>query len=153
MDAFVTKPFQADHLRTQIMSLVQERRPLSVAPPVAETPAGLDLRTLHDVVGGDQELREELIAIFVREVPLAMARMQEALDTDDPQALYRAAHTVKPSLILFGLPGVEPLVRTLEDAGKIAHVGQQERQAYAMLRSRVKEAVASLSQAPDIQNL
>ncbi len=138
MNAFIAKPFQAEQLREAILQLTH-RRPLQL-PVQGDTEGStqtlkLDLRGLEDLVGDNALLRQELVDIFLEEVPKAIEKMQDALKRGDAMDLYRLAHSIKPSLLLFGLPDAAQTLKLLEDAEHLDLPGEPQHAAYVQLRA------------------
>jgi PAS domain S-box-containing protein len=153
MDAFVSKPFQAEQLKAAILQLAQGRLQAQLALTAASpsfppppSPIQLNLTALEELVGDDQTFRRELISIFREEVPKAMSQMQAALEKGSGKDLYRAAHQIKPSLLLFGIPEAGPLLAKLEAAAQHEHIDQSQQATFEALRANVTAVCDLLGQ-------
>jgi signal transduction histidine kinase/HPt (histidine-containing phosphotransfer) domain-containing protein len=143
MNAFIAKPFQAAQLREAILQLTQQRPSQPLVQAATETPTQpltLDLRPLEDLVGENAMLRQELVNIFLEEVPKAIEKMQDALKQGDAMGLYRLAHSIKPSLLLFGLPDAAQTLKILEAAEHLDMPGEPQHAAYVQLRASAHAA-------------
>ena len=125
MDAFISKPFQSDVLQAKMLELTSGKES---AIPKAPTPelqaiskrqaAPIDLAKLDELTAGNNDFRQELIDIFLAEVPKNMIKLEVALAANDFHAIYQIAHGVKPSLILFGIPNAAENVSLIETKAK-----------------------------------
>jgi HPt (histidine-containing phosphotransfer) domain-containing protein len=78
----------------------------------------LDPAAIVAAFGGGDALARDAARAFLTEAPRLLARVREALATDDAGALARAAHTLKSAIGNFPAPdGVEAAQR-LEDRGR-----------------------------------
>ncbi|HEX3353096.1 MAG TPA: Hpt domain-containing protein [Terriglobales bacterium] len=68
-------------------------------------------------LGGDEDLLRELCRIFLEESPKLQAKLREAIAHADPQAVMRAAHSLKGELGYLGADGPLQAARELEDMG------------------------------------
>jgi histidine phosphotransfer protein HptB len=67
-------------------------------------------------LGGDQKLLNEVIEIFLEEVPKHLASLQQAIAQDNAEAAEMAAHTLKGELGYLGILEVSRKARELEEA-------------------------------------
>lgn len=88
----------------------------------AETAATLDLVSMLDRVGGDNELLREITAIFLEEFPLLMQEIREAVESGDARKLEHAAHSLKGSVSNFGAPEAVDAAARLEMLGRAAQL-------------------------------
>ncbi|MEM6267950.1 MAG: response regulator [Bacteroidota bacterium] len=120
MNAFISKPFHPDTLRDKIVEWVGGGGPVEIAPKKeikAAEAAGrsyVDLSALDALAAGSDAFKAELIAIFLEEAPAALQRMQSSLVGKDGEAIYQAMHGLKPSLVMFKIPGHADLVPEVE---------------------------------------
>lgn len=78
-------------------------------------------------LGGDEALLRELCEIFLDECPKLVQKLRQALATDDPEAVMRAAHSLKGELGYLGATAAAQASRELEDMGhekNIARAGE-----------------------------
>ena len=68
-------------------------------------------------LGGDEDLLRELCKIFWEESPKLLQKLREAIAEVDPQAVMRAAHSLKGELGYLGAPGAAQAARELEGMG------------------------------------
>ena len=124
MDAFLTKPVQAEELEATLQRLVADGPPRPpAAAPAAPAAAALpeepilerdDLRKSTD---GDPDLLRQLLALFQTERPGWVREIEAALAASDRVALERGAHRLKGSLLTLGARrGAASAARLVETA-------------------------------------
>jgi HPt (histidine-containing phosphotransfer) domain-containing protein len=99
----------------------QEDTQLS-APPSDPTSSGRekvswDKTEALERLGGDEDLLGELCQIFVAESPKLLQKLREAIAEADPEAVMRAAHSLKGELGYLGAEDAVQAARELEDMG------------------------------------
>ncbi len=123
MDAFVTKPFRA----VELFRAVEEMAPEPQGPEVqAEPPASadedaepcLDWQGALGNLEGDEDLLIELTGMFFDQCPKLMAEIEEAIASEAPSDLRRAAHTLKGSANIVGGRAVAATAMRLEYIGR-----------------------------------
>lgn len=120
MDGFVSKPFTPEALLREIdRVLARFGAPDGEAGPRAEAGAALfDRADALSRIGGDEELLDMLIDMFVDDTPRYLAELDAALDAADWPRLARGAHDLKGVLATFSARRAEALARELEQAGQ-----------------------------------
>ena len=69
-------------------------------------------------VGGDRQLLDELLAIFLEDDPAHLEALRDAVTAADPAGIMRAAHTLGGSLRVLGAAAAIALVGQLEALGR-----------------------------------
>jgi signal transduction histidine kinase/CheY-like chemotaxis protein len=161
MDAYLSKPFTVDHLRTALDALLP---PLEAAPNVppeaaarpvqtpatvqqapfaaADAPAGpLDAGALETIrrmqQPGAPDLLEKIITLYLESSPQLMAALRSAIAASDAAAISRAAHALRSGSANVGAMALAEVCRSLEAAGRsgnltaTAVLGQQLIHEYA----------------------
>ena len=96
-------------------------------------------------VAGDQEILIELMEIWLRQTPRLLLDIKQAVQSDNPDALHLAAHTLKGSLQVFGMETAASIAAALEVAGRtrnLAGGADLERQLEAELALVVPQIIA-----------
>ncbi len=88
--------------------------------------AGLDLAAALARVDGDKELLKEIAEIFLEEYPGTVSEIRNAIAAKDPEALQRAAHSLKGSIGNFGSGGAYEAALRLEQMGRQGELDQSE---------------------------
>ena len=147
MDGYVSKPIRPEDLRDAIAKLGRlppsprwqpqrsdrEREPIDAASALARA-------------GGNVELLKEMVAVFLRELPVLMANLREAVLAADGRATERAAHKLKGCVSNFTARPAFAAASKLEALGRAGSLAEAA-PAYAELEkeiARLKLAVASL---------
>ena len=148
MDGYIAKPIQADDLIYALESLGQspavvegatrakrrEQEPIDTASALART-------------GGKVELLREMAALLLKELPMLMTNLREAVTAGDAKAIERAAHKLKGCVgNLSAHPAFESALRleVLGRDGSLSEAGP----VYAELEKeieRLKSATADFS--------
>jgi len=63
---------------------------------------------------GDEELLEELLVLFKDSAASDLELLQQAVATNDPAGVVRAAHSLKGASASLGIEGIRQLVMTME---------------------------------------
>jgi two-component system sensor histidine kinase/response regulator len=148
MDEYLTKPIKPEELSAALSRIPRDGRP-APAPAQAAAPADVapdapfDSAVALTYVGGDRELLDELLTIFVEDAPIRLEAIRRALAVNgDATELAREAHTLKGSLKVIGAMPAAQLAQDLEemarsgkrdDAGKTA--AKLEREMDRLLQS------------------
>ena len=69
-------------------------------------------------VGGDAELLDEIVGLYLGEYPGLLEQIQAAVNSGDAQQLYRSAHTLKGSLGTLGAEVAQKQAMDLEMRGR-----------------------------------
>jgi PAS domain S-box-containing protein len=146
MDGYVTKPMRKDELRAAIKSCLGSREakmtaclseiaepgPPAVRLPEAETdPPAFDFQAALARVDGDQELLEELSALFLKHHEAELAKLHLSLETGDAEALERSAHCLNGTL---GSLAAEQARREAAAVEQLAHQGRLQEAAESCRR-------------------
>ncbi|MGI9649346.1 MAG: Hpt domain-containing protein, partial [Acidimicrobiia bacterium] len=110
MDAYVSKPFQAEELFATIEQLVSyaEAGKIAEEPPATSSPADAVTGTLIDVagalgrVGGSMEVLAEITGIFLDGYPEQFEELAQAVGAQDMAQSAKVAHRLKGELGTLG---------------------------------------------------
>jgi two-component system sensor histidine kinase/response regulator len=138
MDAYVSKPLQAQQLFEVIESVVPAAAEAEAGMLDQATPAAsvFDQNVALARVEGDRELLQEIIGLFFDETPGLLSAIQESIARRDTKALERAAHTLKGSVSNFDMKSVYDAALRLEAIGRNGDFANAEA-AYADLEQKV----------------
>jgi len=138
MDGYITKPVRFSDIQ-QILDGLVAKLPAAAEPLM--TPAW-DKAAALDRVEGDEELLQDICRIFLEESPKLLTQLQQAVAQDDPQAVSRAAHSLKGESGYLGAANVSQMAKQLETMGRDRALAE----APAVLEQLQRE-MASLSSA------
>ena len=115
MSDYVSKPVRMGDL----IAAVDRNSSIQTAPTLRETTdKSVDLNGFLEFVGADEAVAEEIVAVFLEDLPGRVESLQEALERSDATAVSRAAHALKGSLSTFGARRAQQLAASLEAAGQ-----------------------------------
>ncbi len=131
MDDYVPKPVKPEELEAVLERWIPQRE--SAGPGVPAKVPGADPKTsdkadaplntsvlegLRELQGeGEPDILEELIELFLEEVPAELAALREATEGGDARTVERVAHTLKGSAGNMGAVGMAKICADLETAG------------------------------------
>jgi len=150
MDDYLAKPIRSAELYKVIENQVRppqnEKTEGAGGPSVSIEPA-FDRPALLANMGGDSELLEEIVGLFLADAPRRLSAIREAVENRDGPSLRFAAHALKGSAANFRAGAVVDGARRLEEAGSNGNLEEAE-QVLAELESemqRLAPALASLT--------
>src|ERR1700733_1695711 len=89
-----------------------------------------------EMLGGDEDLLNEMVEIFLSDSPKLLVRLEEALALGDSSKLELAAHSLKGELQYLGVLEAIDQAQRLEIAGRDGELGGAE-DLLAALRGRL----------------
>jgi two-component system sensor histidine kinase/response regulator len=114
MDGYIMKPIRFGDIEKTLSSF-SDAQPVSAPSPSGKILWGKAEALEH--LGGDEDLLREVCKIFLEESPKLLQKLQKAIADADPEAVMRAAHSLKGELGYLGAPGAAQAARELEDMG------------------------------------
>jgi PAS domain S-box-containing protein len=127
MDGYLSKPVRLAELDGAIRAAVHHA-PKPTDEAGADRPGvstmQLDRSLALSRVGGDEELLQELAAMFLDEYPALLGAVREGLTQGDFPAACNAAHQLKGLLAQFGAEGARVLAMQLEASTRTASVAE-----------------------------
>jgi len=94
----------------------------------------LDFDTLLSNTGGDHELAQQLIDLFMDEWEKQFESVEQAIDLRDERAIAKAAHLLRGSVSIFGAENCVNLLRSLEASGNSNRNEQLDNQRVELSR-------------------
>ena len=150
MDGYVAKPIHFEDLVDTIEGLGQSAEVAKVeGAATPRHPEPIDTVSALARVEGDVQLLEEMVALFLEDLPEMLTNLREAVTGGDAGALERAAHKLKGSVGIFAAqPAFEGALR-LENIGRAGDLTEAEPVYHALLQEieRLKPAFADLIQS------
>lgn len=133
MNAYVSKPFQADELLLKMYAVLEGQSPIQSGNTVKNTivaePAMpalpdviTDMQFLKQFTGGNDEKMAKYVGMFLENGPKLLATIEQSLQTKDYGAVKIAAHSMKPQLSYMGVKeDVSHIFLIEQTAGESAH--------------------------------
>jgi PAS domain S-box-containing protein len=140
MDAYVSKPVEAEELARVIGEVVADSAKSSSLPDGAN--AAIDMPALMARLRGDTALLKELAELFLAEQVKIQASIDDAVARRDAAALQYAAHALKGAVGNFMAKDAFQAAQQLEELGRDGDLSEVDQ-----VRDRVHEAVEQLKSA------
>ncbi|MGC8605168.1 MAG: response regulator, partial [Desulfomonilaceae bacterium] len=150
MDGYISKPINAQELLEQIDKLVSQREGASGnAFCNAERGEIVDRELLMARVGGDVDLLDELVELFLKNSPKMLLSVEQAVHEGKPETIEKVAHSIKGSVGSFAAERAFQAAMKLETMGREGKVRHTE-QALKELEKEInllKDVLVSLREA------
>jgi CheY-like chemotaxis protein len=140
MDAYVSKPVQAEELAQVIGEVVADSAKRAFLPDGAN--AAIDMPALMARLRGDIALLKELAELFLAEQVKIQASIDDAVARRDAAALQYAAHALKGAVGNFMAKDAFQAAQQLEELGRSGDLSEVDQ-----VRARVDETVQKLKSA------
>ncbi|MEM9919282.1 MAG: response regulator [Bacteroidota bacterium] len=119
MDDFLTKPFAPKQLSEKIQHWTSQVEDTGAAgqqkfTSTKQAMVKVDLQYLHNLSKGDDQFVQDMITIFLREIPNAMTAMKKAHEAHDWRELEAIAHRIKTNYMMVGMKEQEEIALKLE---------------------------------------
>jgi len=98
-------------------------------------------------LGGDEDLLQEVCQIFLQESPKLLQQLRQAIADADPEALMRAAHSLKGELGYLGAAEATQAARELEDMGHQKNLSRAT-EVFAILDREFAALCLALKESP-----
>ncbi len=151
-NSYISKPFKESELLYTIAHLGNKEHYETPQPPnftqqppqTKMTDSILNLDYLAEITGGDQELRDELIAMFEKDSQVQLANIAEASQADDLERLRQAIHKFRSSLFSVGLLNTANQYKELEATLKQGKWTDDLKQKLVDLKAEAEAGLAQL---------
>jgi CheY-like chemotaxis protein len=127
MDGYLSKPINIETLWLELDALMQTEsadQPPTELPAATRTLLVANFAQLRQTVDNNQDLFDELVALYQTDGPAQMQRIREALATGDADTLRRGAHALKGMVGIFAAEKTIAAAQRIEDDPKSAHISQ-----------------------------
>jgi len=123
---------EAAPVRSEAAPVRSEAVPMVAGDAAPE--AGFDFSAVLTYVGGDRELLDELLGIFVEDAPIRMEAIRRAIAGREAAELTREAHTIKGALKVIGATTAAGLAQGLEALARDGNMSEADKLAVALER-------------------
>jgi PAS domain S-box-containing protein len=145
MDGYIAKPIKVEDLVEAIENLGRSPELPKMAPtakPREQEP--IDTASALVRVEGDVELLNELVALFLKDLPALLTKLREAITAGDAKAIEHSAHKLKGSVGNFSAhPAFEAALK-LEVLGREGSLSEAE-PAYAELEKEIERLISAMA--------
>jgi signal transduction histidine kinase/CheY-like chemotaxis protein len=104
----------------------------------------LNLEYLSEITGGDQELRDELIAMFEKDSQIQLSSIADASATGDTDKLRQAIHKFRSSLFSVGMLDTANQYKELEATLKLGNWNAEMGQKLVQLKAESESGLSQL---------
>jgi len=101
----------------------------------------IDIRALAEALEFDIEDVEILLELFVENAQVSLANIEDAIETNDIQAIQNEAHAIKGSASNLMLADIQDMARDMENAAR-----ENRKINYLSLYSQIEEKIEILSE-------
>jgi two-component system sensor histidine kinase/response regulator len=151
MDAYVSKPIQAEELFRAVEGLVVSTGSIQDSGDNKQPGAdGLDPARLVARFGGDTKLLRQLVDVFLDDCPRMVSNIKKAVAARNADALAKAAHAFKGAVSNFGATQMVEMARQLEVKGRQRDLAAAEKICQQLERAilRLVEALRTVGSRP-----
>jgi|GEM_PF-190346 len=120
MDDYISKPIKAGELYAKIEAYLPEKKVL-VDSDFPDKKL-VDLESALDRVGGDRELLRDVLILFLQDLPLTLARLEDAYHGKKLEEIRRIAHTLKGAAGNIGADRLRDKAALLEKAAEKGNI-------------------------------
>lgn len=141
MDGYTSKPLRIQELHQSLSELFSTsgKTESSQGSSAEVAESTMDWSHALKACDGDKELFVDLLGLFLEETPTLLDRLDQAIATEDFEAIYRAAHTIVGSLRIIGPTEAGTLASDIQNA---AH--DQRLDGVQSLTPKLREAIGGL---------
>ena len=144
MDAYISKPVQAQRLLDMVDSLVSpSHEEEKEAEDGHSLSPSLDLDAALAQVGGDAQLLQEVGKLFCQDAPLLLEEVRNAIAMADASSLRASAHTLKGAVGNFGAKRAWECALKLELMGRDGETSQAQ-SAFDQLSEKIYRVIEAL---------
>ncbi len=147
MDGYISKPINAAELFGTLERLFPNRGGIEAparppAPRVRPRAEVLDVARLEQNMEGDHAMLQEVLEVYLQDLPQREKEMLDALARGDAPTLARAAHTIKSVLLTLAAAPAADVAMRLEILARCSNLAEAEG-----LLAELREELALLSPA------
>jgi CheY-like chemotaxis protein len=155
-NSYISKPFKESELLYTIahlgnkdnfesqLSQPPQTKKLNPQPQNNMPDNILNLEYLSEITGGDQELRDELIAMFEKDSQIQLSSIADASATGDTDKLRQAIHKFRSSLFSVGMLDTANQYKELEATLKLGNWNAEMGQKLVQLKAESESGLSQL---------
>jgi HPt (histidine-containing phosphotransfer) domain-containing protein len=104
-----------------------------------------NLSKVYALSDNDPEFVNQIISLFVTEVPLDLLQIKLGIKTKDHKLAYSYAHKIKPTLDLLGMDQAFQEILQVEAWTKIEGKKKEIKDTYKSIESQIEKAIKEIS--------
>ena len=120
MDDYVAKPIDSNALWLALDVLAQRGDSQDMRVPAAAATDSIDFTKTREMIGNDREFFEELVRLFLRDVPIHQQQIRDGMNNGDHALVRKSAHTLKGMVGTFYYEPAMQAANALEQQAAIA---------------------------------
>ena len=109
-----------------------------------------NLSKVYAISDNDMEFVNEILTLFVTEVPDDLMQIKNGIKTKDHKQAYAYAHKIKPTLDLLGLNVAFEELLQVEAWAKAEGKKKEIEETFKSLKTRIKDAVKEIKKDFDL---
>lgn len=109
-----------------------------------------NLAKVYAISDNDQEFVNEILTLFVNDVPEDLAQIKEGIKKKDHKHAYAYAHKIKPTLDLLGMTVAFEEILEVEAWTKAEGKRKDIEHTFDSIKSQVKEAIKEIKKDFDL---
>lgn len=109
-----------------------------------------NLSKVYALSDNDPEFVNEILNLFVKEVPEDLSQIKEGIKKKDHKHAYAYAHKIKPTLDLLGLNVAFEEILQVEAWAKAEGKKKEIKETFKSIKNQVKDAVKELKKDFDL---
>jgi CheY-like chemotaxis protein/HPt (histidine-containing phosphotransfer) domain-containing protein len=156
MDEYLTKPINPRRVEEAIERVMSGQNASGRGMGSVERQAGTgrkmaigwDAQQTLEKLGGDKNLLQDVMKIFLEENPKHIAKLRSAIAQNDAETVEKAAHSLKGELGYIGGPEILQRSRDLEEMGRNRNL-KQAPEVFAILEAELFVLVESVREMND----
>jgi YesN/AraC family two-component response regulator len=152
MDGYLSKPASSEQLAAAIARVFSKPnvRP-STSGSSSSAPGGWNPEKASARLGGDENLLEEIIGLFLAENPKQLYALKQAIVESDAEIVERIAHTLKGELACLEMTAAAGWARELEEIGRNRTL-ERANGPLTALEAEISLAVAEMTRFMELKN-
>ena len=119
MNGYISKPFTTEKLSTTIDKILSSPIADSVnSYLLSNDDIAIDISILYDVAGNDNEYIRLMLSTFIKNMPITLQKIQQAVSNQNWEEVFKTAHYAKSSLSIIKVDKMFTTVLQLEKNAK-----------------------------------
>jgi two-component system sensor histidine kinase/response regulator len=151
IDGYISKPIDRKELERAIASAVPASDVTSVGRStkpeeenaVANNLMAWDITRALERLGGDEQLLQDVMEIFLQEIPKQMTNLRQAVAQGNADAIAKTAHRLKGELGYLGISELSQKAGELEEMGRKRNL-EHAAGTFAVFETEISAVVASI---------
>ncbi|WP_222983647.1 Hpt domain-containing protein [Flagellimonas meishanensis] len=109
-----------------------------------------NLDKINEMAEGDQDFVISVISVFLDEVPADLASLENAIEAEDYENIYKMAHKIKPNVDLLGMEQTRATALEIETMGKTEASMDEIKGHFPLLKTDVHQVISELRKDFDL---